>query len=120
MSETPIRIVVGDQTIKGRLTDNPGARSLLDQLPVTIDFSDYGRQEVTGAPPQPITMDGMPSGESAPAGTIGYYSPGGVIVLYYASVGHYNGIVRLGTMDGDYSILEGWSSARPVTIELAD
>lgn len=120
VSETPIRIVVADQVIEGRLWDNPAALSLLDQLPVTLDFSDYGRQEVTAVPPQPLTMDGMPSGESAPSGTIGYYAPGGVVVLYYTDVGRFSGIVRIGQMDGDYSILRGWSDARPVTIELAD
>lgn len=119
MSETPIRIVVGDQTIEGRLWDNPAAQSLLDQLPLTLDFSDFAGQEVTAEPPQPLTMEGMPTGESAPSGTIGYYAPGRVVVLYYTDVGHFNGIVRLGQLDGDYSILRGWSGTRAVTIELA-
>lgn len=119
VSETPIRIVVGDQIIEGRLWDNPAAQSLLDQLPLTLEFSDFGRQEVTAEPPRPLTMEGMPAGESAPSGTIGYYAPGGVVVLYYTDVGRFNGIVRIGQMDGDYSILQGWSDARAITIELA-
>lgn len=65
-------------------------------------------------------MEGAPAGESAPAGTIGWYAPSGVIVLYYADVGRYNGIVRIGEMDGDASLLSGWRGSRPVTIELAD
>ena len=43
-----------------------------------------------------------------------------MIVLYYADVGRYNGIVRIGEMDGDASLLSGWSGSRSVTIELAD
>lgn len=43
-----------------------------------------------------------------------------MIVLYYADVGRYTGIVRIGEMDGDLSILEGWSGARSVTFERAD
>jgi len=117
MSETPIRIVIGDQTLDARLWDNPAARSFLDQLPVTLDFEDYGRQEVLATPPQPLTMDGMPAGESAPAGTIGYYAPDNVIVLYYTDVPRYGGIVRIGQIDGDTSILTGWDAARPVTFE---
>ncbi|MFT3877472.1 MAG: cyclophilin-like fold protein [Propioniciclava sp.] len=120
MSRTSIRIVIGDQTLDGTLSDNPAARSLIEQLPLTLDFSDYGRQEVTAAPPAPITMTGMPAGESAPTGTIGYYAPGGVLVLYYTNVGRFNGIVRLGHIDGDVSILKGWSGSRAVTIELAE
>ncbi|MER5336959.1 cyclophilin-like fold protein [Micromonospora sp. NPDC002717] len=120
MSEIPIRIVIGDQTLEARLWDNPAAQSLLDQLPLTLDFSDYGRQEVLAEPPQPLTMEGMPAGESAPAGTIGYYAPSRALVLYYTDVGRFNGIARIGQVDGDVSILEGWSDSRPVTIERAD
>lgn len=119
MTETPIRLVVGDQTIDARLWNNPAAQSLLDQLPVSLDFSDYGRQEVTARPPAPLTMEGMPGGESAPAGTIGYYAPDGVVVLYYSDVASYPGIVRIGQIDGDFSIFSGWSGARAVTIERA-
>ncbi|MEZ5087908.1 MAG: cyclophilin-like fold protein [Tessaracoccus sp.] len=119
MSETPIRIVIGDESLDTTLSDNPAARSLLEQLPLTLDFRDYGGQEVLATPPQPLTMKGMPRGESAPAGTIGYYAPDDVIVLYYTDVPRYNGIVRLGTINDDYSVLEGWSSPRSVTIELA-
>lgn len=120
MSEIPIRIIVGDQTLEARLWDNPAAQSLVEQLPLTLDFSDYGGQEVLAEPPQPLTMEGMPEGESAPAGTIGWYDPDGVIVLYYSDVGRYNGIVRIGEMDGDLSALTGWDDPRSVIIERAD
>ena len=120
MTEFPIRIVIGDETIEARLRDNPAANSLLDQLPLTLDFRDFGGQEVLASPPRRLTMRGMPSGESAPAGTIGWYEPDGVIVLYYADVGRYTGIVRIGEMDGDLSLLTGWSGSRAVTIERAD
>ncbi|MFT0848743.1 cyclophilin-like fold protein [Actinomycetaceae bacterium L2_0104] len=120
MSETSIRIVIGEQTLEARLWDNAAAQSLIDQLPLTLDFSDYGGQEVLAEPPRPLAMEGMPSGESAPEGTIGYYSPSEALVLYYSDVGRYNGIVRIGEMEGDVSVLRGWDSARSVTIELAD
>ena len=115
---TPLRIIVGDRVLEGRLLDNPAARSLLDQLPLTLDFSDYGGQEVLAEPPLPLTMEGMPSGESAPAGTIGYYAPSRALVLYYSDVPRFTGIVRIGEIDGDLSVLRGWIGARPVTIEL--
>ena len=117
VNDTPIRVVIGEQSLEATLWDNPAARSLLDQLPLTLEFSDYGGQEVTAEPPRPLTMAGMPDGESAPTGTIGYYAPGGVLVLYYTDVGRFKGIVRLGQIDDDTSILNGWDDARPVTIE---
>lgn len=121
MTATDIRIdIEGGQTLEARLWDNPAAQDLIGQLPLTLDFSDYGGQEVLAEPPQPLTMEGMPSGESAPAGTIGWYNPGSAIVLYYTDVGQFNGIVRIGEMDGDLTVLQGWDGARSVTIELAD
>ena len=33
---TDIRITVGDQTLTAQLADNPTARDLLDQLPLTL------------------------------------------------------------------------------------
>ncbi|MGB4778498.1 cyclophilin-like fold protein [Microbacterium sp.] len=119
MTETPICFVLGEQIVDARLWNNPAAQSLLDQLPVSLDFSDYGRQEVLAEPPIPLTMEGMPRGESAPAGTIGYYAPGGVVVLYYTDVPSYPGIVRIGQIDGDVSVFRGWSGSRAVTIERA-
>lgn len=119
MTEARIRITVDDHTLQARLHDNPAARSLIEQLPLTLEFSDYGRQEVLATPPQPLVTNGMPSGESAPTGTIGYYSPGRAIVLYYTDVGRFSGIMRIGEMDGDLSVLRGWKGPRAVTIERA-
>lgn len=61
-----------------------------------------------------------PFRESASARTICWYAPGGVIVLYCTDVGRYNGIVRIGEMDGDSPLLAGWRGSRSVIIELAD
>lgn len=61
-----------------------------------------------------------PFRESASARTIGWYAPGGVIVLYCTDVGRYNGIVRIDEMDGDSPLLAGWRGSRSVIIELAD
>ncbi|RGE20337.1 hypothetical protein D1J51_09120 [Leucobacter sp. wl10] len=111
MCTTPVRLVIGDQNLEARLWDNPAARSLIDQLPLTLGSSDYGGQEVLAEPPLPLTMEGMPSGESAPSGTIGYYAPSRAVVLYYSDIARFDGIVRIGEMDGDLSILRGWGSA---------
>lgn len=119
MTGAPIRIIVGERVIEGQLSDSPAARALLARLPLTVEFSDYGGQEVLAKLPEPPPLDGMPTGDSAPAGTIGYYSPGQVLVLYYRDVGYFNGIVRLGQMTGDYSTLAAWSSPRTVTLEAA-
>ena len=116
-NEPPIRITVGGSSLNATLSNNPAARSLISQLPLSLDFSDFGGQEVSARPPKPLTMEGMPSGESAPEGTIGYYTPDHVIVLYYTDVPRFTGIVRLGRIQGDMSAFRGWSGSQSVTIE---
>jgi hypothetical protein len=96
---TPITIRIGDETITGTLSGNATARSLIRQLPLKLSFTDYGGQEKLAELPAPLSLDGIPSGDDADPLTIGYYVPGQVLVLYYEHVGHFSGIVRIGTFD---------------------
>ena len=60
---TDIRITVGDQTFSAQLADNPTARDLVDQLPLTLRFGDFNRVEKVAKLPRPLTMDGVPAGD---------------------------------------------------------
>lgn len=116
MPSTPIRITIEGESLDATLTDSPAARALADRLPLSLEFTDYGGQEVLTPMSPALPMEGMPDGESAPAGTIGYYAPDDVLVLYYADVGRINGIVRLGEIHGDLDRLRNWDAARSVHI----
>lgn len=96
---TPIRLSFGDTTITGSLWNNAASLSLLGQLPLELEFSDFGGQEKLAPLPEPLNLEGMPPGSAAEPGTVGYYAPGQVLVLYYARVGYYPGIVPIGTFD---------------------
>jgi hypothetical protein len=98
-AETSIAITVNGLTVRGVLQDSAATASLLAQLPLELSFEDYGGQEKIAALPAPLALDGMPSGGSAEPGTIGYYAPDQALVLYYDTVGYYNGIIPLGTFD---------------------
>lgn len=100
MTGTPITLTVGGTTVTGTLGDNAAAASLIAQLPLELDFVDFGGQEKIADLPAPLSLDGMPSGGSASPGTIGYYAPDQALVLYYDSVGYFTGIIPLGTFDG--------------------
>lgn len=119
MSSTSIRLDLDGTVVEASLNDTPAARALARRLPLTLDFSDYGGQEVLAELGDPLPMDGMPSGESAPAGTIGYYAPDNVLVLYYEDVARFSGIVRLGHFDGDLDLLTEWTAPRSVRLETA-
>ncbi|WP_164983981.1 cyclophilin-like fold protein [Cellulomonas endophytica] len=96
-----LRVVVdlGDgAAVTGELDDSATARSLLQQLPLTLAFSDFAGQEKIAALPAPLSLDGAPARSDAPAMTIGYHTPSQSLVLYYDDVGTYGGIVPLGRL----------------------
>ncbi|MBA4102490.1 MAG: hypothetical protein C0488_09695 [Arthrobacter sp.] len=86
-------------TVTGALSSNATARSLIQQLPLTLSFRDYGGQEKISDLPEALSLDGVPAGDSAEPLTIGYYAPDQALVLYYESVGYSRGIVRIGSFD---------------------
>jgi hypothetical protein len=118
--EIPIRVIIGDTVLTARLWDNVTARDLIAQLPLTLPFSDYGRQEKLATLPRKLSMDGAPAGDDPLPGEIGYYAPAGVIVLYYEDVGYFTGIVRLGQFDGGIGAITSQTSDFTARIELAE
>ena len=116
---TPIRVVVGGTVLLATLWDNPAARSLVDQLPLSVPFRDYGQQEKVGTPSLPLSMDGMPAGDDPEPLDIGYYAPSGDLVLYYADVGYFAGIARLGHFDPPVDDLVDLPDGTMITIEVA-
>ena len=57
--------------------------------------------EKTGPLPSPLSLGGQPAGAEPDVGDLGYYAPGGHVVLYYGDQSYFTGIVVLGQMDGD-------------------
>jgi hypothetical protein len=87
---------------------------------MTVVFEDYGGQEKIGTPPRPLAMEGMPPGDDREPLDIGYYAPDGVLVLYYADVGCFTGIARLGHLDEPIDAVVHAPDGAEITIELAD
>jgi hypothetical protein len=119
-SETPIRVIVGDTVLTGRLWDNATARDLIAQLPLTLRFRDFNSVEKIAQLPRKLSMDGVPSGDDPFPRDIGYYNPSGDLVFYYDDVGYFNGIVRLGQFDGSMDAIVSQTSNFTARIELAN
>ncbi len=94
-----VAITIGEQHFHATLSDSAAARDLLAQLPVTVDMTDHGGVEKTGALPSPLSLDGQPDGADPDVGDLGYYAPGNDLVLYYGDQAYYSGIVILGRLD---------------------
>ncbi|WP_172120740.1 cyclophilin-like fold protein [Actinomyces faecalis] len=114
-----VTLVIDGRAVEAVVWDNPTGRDLLEQLPLTLQFSDYAGQEKLADLPRELTMEGMPRGDSPQVGDLGYYSPNGVLVIYTSKVGYWNGIARIGRVTGDLSVVTGQSGDFEVRIERA-
>lgn len=117
---TPILLTFGGTEITARLHDNATARDFAAQLPLTLTFSDLNDLEKTAPLPRELSLEGAPAGDDPAVGDIGYYSPEGDLVFYYGDVGYWDGIVRIGEIDGGMDAIERQSDDFSVTIERAE
>jgi hypothetical protein len=115
---TQIRITMDGRSFTAQLADNPTARDLADQLPLTLRFRDLNGVEKIARLPRRLTVDGVPAGADPEIDDIGYYAPTGDLVLYYGDVGYFDGIVRIGRLDtADMRAIEDRPDGFAVTIE---
>jgi hypothetical protein len=110
---------VGDRAFSAELDDNPTARDLADQLPLTITVDDLHGLEKTGRLPRALTTDGVPVGSDPEINEIGYYAPGRNLVLYYGDVGYYTGIIRIGRFENPIDAIADQPDGLTVTLERA-
>jgi len=118
-TSTPLVVEFQGQQVTGQLDGSAASASLLAQLPLTLTFSDFGGQEKIADLPAPLGLDDAPDGSDATPGTIGYYSPSQSLVLYYAEVGYYSGIVPIGTFEGA-EVLETETNDLTMTLRAID
>jgi hypothetical protein len=119
--ETPIRITIGDTELTARLHDNATARALAAQLPLTLTFRDHNNVEKTAPLPRELSLDDAPEGHDPAARDIGYWAPDGDLVFYYGNdAPYFNGIVRIGEVDGDMEAIERLPEDSSVTIARED
>ena len=118
--ETPIRVIVEDTVLTGRLRDNATARDLIAQLPLTLTFRDFNGVEKIAQVPRKLSMDGVPAGADPLPRDIGYYAPSGDLVFYYDDVGYFNGIVRIGQFDDGVDAIVNQTGEFTARIELEE
>ena len=96
-----MRISISGQLCTATLAGGAASHDLVSQLPLTVEMVDHGGVEKTGPLPSPLSLDGQPAGADPGVGDLGYYAPGGDVVLYYGDQSYFTGIVVLGRMEGD-------------------
>ena len=84
-----------DESIVFQLNDSKAAKSLYNQLPITIDIEDYSHNEKIFYPSKKLDVSNTPMAKG-PAGTLAYYEPWGDVVIYYDDCGGASGLYALG------------------------
>jgi hypothetical protein len=113
---TAITMAIDGRVLTATLHDNPAANALVEQLPLTLTFDDFNSVEKTARLPSSLSMRGMPEGDDPEIGDIGFWAPGGDLVLYYGDVGYWDGIAKLGTFDDVEAIA---TRSGPFTVTIA-
>jgi hypothetical protein len=116
---TRLRITFGDTELTARLDDNATARDLAAQLPLTLTFRDHNGVEKTAPLPSELSTEGAPDAHDPVAGDLGYFTPGGDLVLYHDDdASEFPGIVRIGRLDGDLNALVRQADELEATVDL--
>jgi hypothetical protein len=91
--------------VTAELADNDATRSLVRMLPITIDMRDHLRQEKTGN--LPSALPAIERQLDFSIGTLGLWSSNHFVIYYRDGRVPQPGIVILGRVTGDVSILIG-------------
>jgi hypothetical protein len=113
MAQETIQISSPWGDLTAQLADNASSDALLEMLPLTIDMRDHLRQEKTGNLPA-----SLPEARRQLAfenGTLGLWGPDDFVIYYRNGRVPSPGIIILGRIQGDASILD---RDGPVTVEL--
>lgn len=111
-----IRINIEKTVLTATLSDNATSRDFVALLPLTLTLKDYASTEKVADLPKRLSTAGAPAGTDPDVGDITYYAPWGNLAIFYRDVGYADGLVKLGTIDGDIEPLKR-SGTFEVTIE---
>lgn len=102
-----LTVQCGDASIVYELNDSPAAKSLLAQLPLTLEVEPYSFNEQTFYPPEKLDTTDTPAITSAQAGTLAYFAPWGDVVMFYEGFsGGNGGLYELGNAVGGIDAIQ--------------
>lgn len=112
-----VTLDVGDRRVPAELDESPTALDLLELLPLSAAFTDFADQEKLALLPRRLTTQDAPKVSEAGRGDIGYYAPSQHLVLYYADVARFPGIIPIGRFAPDaVGLLTSLPSGNVITV----
>jgi hypothetical protein len=111
-----IRITVeGSTELTATLIDSKTTQDFIALLPLTITLEDYGGTEKISYLPEKLSTRGAPEGIDPSVGDITYYAPWGNLAIFHRDFVYSNGLVLLGSIDGDIAAL---SVSGPINVKI--
>ncbi len=93
-----IKMTVSGKAYVLLLENHPGVESLLEQLPITVRFEDYGRTERIAYLPKKLDVSGAPNVSTPATGDIAYYIPWGNLAVFVEPFRRSPGLMPLGRL----------------------
>lgn len=91
-----IKLVFDDKEIIVRLDDNITARELIKELPITLSFSDYSRNEKVAYTGKKYSIDDNSSIHPPSRGDLMFFASWGYLALFYNDYAVARGYVLIG------------------------
>lgn len=110
-----MRVTDGTHTVVFELNGSPAAKSLHDQLPLTIAVENYSNDEKIFYPKKLDTSKAINA--DAKKGTLAYFSPWSDVVMFYRDFGSYRGLYELGQAVSGVDDIERLSGTITITKE---
>lgn len=92
-----IKMVTGSQVVVIALFDTPASQQLLDQLPLSLELSDFAGSEKIAYLPQKLILGTTPQAKTTKS-DFTYYAPWGNLAIFYRGYGQDNGVYALGAI----------------------
>jgi hypothetical protein len=109
-----------DKEIIVSMVDNSAARSLMEMLPLTLEFQDYAGNEKISSLPEKLDTSDVPDGYDPSVGDLTLYAPWGNLAFFYRDHGYARGMVPLGTIVSGAAHLAELDGANSVRIETVE
>ncbi|GAA3638082.1 hypothetical protein GCM10022297_15590 [Lactobacillus hamsteri] len=90
-----IRVQNNDLKIDFQLNESPAAKTLIEQLPLTLDVDNFGDNEKIFYPDKKLNVTDTKLADPQ-KGDLCYYSPWGDVVMYYKATSPAGGLYSLG------------------------
>lgn len=114
-----ITITIGEQKLTATIENNTIGKDFIASLPITVELEDYAGLEKIFYPKRKLNTHGSTSGYNPEVGDITYYAPWGNIAIFYKDFGYASGLIKIGKIEGDMSILKN-SKKLQATFEAAE